>query len=269
MAQYQYKENKISNIMNIIGGTIPIILWFFISFTVKDFTQLPNGMGIPKSSVIPFQVILIILLLFLPMSNLSRRFRQNSLKVVTNRKGLTVSVSGVEKKFSWHELTNSLVIYGHFHFIKNKEMIPRKLILKKAPIQGQFQPGDIIEIDNNPYGMSFPDMEKLIDEIRKNEPKIKQEVIGIENYCPHCKIKINNNLCKQCEGNIKTVPRYQKLFYTTKFSAILFVTLLSLTGSEILWISAGIITILFIILPTFMAYKEDQKTILKKSIINK
>ncbi len=259
MAQYQYKENKLANIMNIIGGIIPILLWFFIAFFVKDFTNLPNGMGIPKQFVTPFQIILIILLLFIPMSNLSRRFRQNSIKVITNRKGLTVSISGIEKKFSWHELTNSLVIYGYFPYVKNnKDMIPRKLILKKAPIQGQIQPGDIIEIDNNPYGMSFPDMQELINEIRKNEPKIKQEVIGVENYCPHCKIKINNNICKKCEGNIKMVPRYQKLFYTTKFSAILLTVLLFLTGSKLLCILGIVVAIPFVFMLTFIAYRKDQ-----------
>ena len=261
MAVYQYKENKISNVMNIIGCIIPIILWFVIAFCVKDFTQLSNGIVVQKKLVIYFQLILAFLLLVVPMGNISRRMRQNSLKIVTNRKGLTVSgTAGVEKKFSWHELTNSVVIYGNIPFTKKKEMIPRKLILRKPQTQEQMQLGDIIEIDNNPFGMSFPDMEALIDEIRQNEPKIKQEVIGVENYCPHCKMKISNNLCKKCEGNIKMIPRWTKLFYTTKFSAVLFVILLSLTNSKILWISAGIIAILFVILPTFVAYKEDQRT---------
>ena len=169
MAVYQYKENKISNVMNIIGCIIPIILWFVIAFCVKDFTQLSNGIGVPKKLVIYFQLILAFLLLVIPMGNISRRMRQNTLKLVTNRKGLTVSgTAGVEKKFSWHELTNSLVIYGNIPFTKNKEMIPRKLILRKPQTQGQMQPGDIIEIDNpfeDPILRKFIKINDVTDEM--------------------------------------------------------------------------------------------------------
>ncbi len=257
MAQYQYKENKVANIMNIIGSIIPIIIWFYISFTVKDFTNLQNGVGIPKQFVTPFQIVLVILLLFVPMSHLSRRFRQNRIQVTTSRKGLTVSDSTKEIKFSWHELTNSTIIYGYFPYAQqNKGIMPRKLILRKPQTQEQLP--NITEIDNNPYGMSFPNMQELVDEIRTNEPKIKQEIIGVENYCPHCKTKITNNLCKQCKGNIKMVPRWQKLFYTTKFSAILLTTLLFLTGNKLLCILGIVLAIPFVFLLTFIAYRKDQ-----------
>ncbi len=250
MAKYQYNENKAKSIMNNFGSAFSIVAWFFIVLAVK-WDELPNQTHVNITPALTpyFQGLLFIAMVMIPIAKLFRRLKLNSIKIDSSRKGLKISFLGKEYFFAWKDLKKATIIYDSSIF--NKQLFPRKIILR----QGQPPQTNIIEIDNNPYEMQMPDTVRLIEEILDHEPAVPQEVIGLKNYCPwHGRFL--GKKCSKCNGNITTISRWSKCFYSINPSLLCLLAALTLLGPIFIWLSAAGF-MLFIASPMLILIKND------------
>lgn len=247
---YQYKENKFKTFMADSAALLLMMSYFFIMFGINwDEVNSKTRLNLAKEARIPFFVVMSIPMVFIPMGGMARRKRAYTTRIETTRKGFKIDCTGQKRVFTWFEMKNATIIYNT---TLTRQIYPRKIILR----QGQPPKVDIIELDNEPYGIELPNIVEFVKEILEHEPKTPQELIGAENYCPwhgH----YDGGACHVCKSRIKAPSRWIKLFYTVKPEYIFLTAGFSLLGPE-----AGgfalVMAILAIALPLIMAIKTDR-----------
>ena len=203
---YQYKENKFKTFMADSAALLLMMSYFFIMFGINwDEVNSKTRLNLAKEARIPFFVVMSIPMVFIPMGGMARRKRSYTTRIETTRKGFKIDCTGQKRVFTWFEMKNATIIYNT---TLTRQIYPRKIILR----QGQPPKVDIIELDNEPYGIELPNIVEFVKEILEHEPKTPQELIGAENYCPwhgH----YDGGACHVCKSRIKALKVDQAVLH--------------------------------------------------------
>ncbi len=244
MAIYQYPVNskraKLYDLITIITISayfaLPVMVFF------GDKSKLPPAL---LQRIIPLMIILGIMMFLMPFIQLTKRKRNQGLKIESGRKGLTIKLFESKNTYSWKDLSRSVIIYD----THQDKIFTRKVILRHG--------SGSTPIDNPPEEDGLENLEGLVKELTDNLPGIKQQVIGIPDLCPWCGIYKNTKKCPKCEGNIEYIPKIHKIFYYIKIN-ILLAAIAAMMMGKAFFIPGLILFILFAALPLLFILRQDK-----------
>lgn len=253
MAIYQFNSDPKLSKLNDFSTVISIAFFATIPLLTRlgDKTKLPPEF---KVNFWPIMIFLGIFMVCIPFIKLIKRKRDEALKIEATKKGLHITLFESKNIYAWKDLSRSVIIYD----ILNNKLYPRKIILRHGTTG--------TAIDNPPYGRKFNDIIGFVKELTDNIPNIRQEVIGLKQFCPWCGPLEHDGKCPKCLGKIEYVPKANKIFYNINIGVLTASIALFFMGGKtylVVLLTGLLLLLIFIISPVYWLLKpgKNPKTI--------